>query len=70
VIIKEADLPLEVVILVIGGMAMPMTRVLLFPVYDGTIPYYSAISMPTHLHIATSDPGIHYRTQFSQPLQA
>ena len=39
-IFKEADLPLEVVILVIGGMAMLMTGVLLFPVYDGTLPYY------------------------------
>jgi len=39
-IFKEADLPPEVVILVIGGMAMLMTGVLLFPVYDGTLPYY------------------------------
>lgn len=37
---KEADLPLEVVILIIGGMAMLITGVLLFPVSDGTLPYY------------------------------
>lgn len=40
VIFKEADLPLEVVILIIGGMAMMMTGILLFPVYNGTLPYY------------------------------
>lgn len=39
-IFKEVDLQLEVVILVIGGMAMLMTGVLLFPVYDGRLPYY------------------------------
>lgn len=37
---KEADLPLEVVILIIGGMAMLITGVLLFPVSGGTLPYY------------------------------
>jgi hypothetical protein len=37
---KEADLPLEVVILIIGGMAMLITGVLLFPVSEGTLPYY------------------------------
>ncbi len=39
-IFKEADLPLDAVILVIGGMAMLITGVLLFPVYDGMLPYY------------------------------
>ncbi|MHC1696922.1 MAG: hypothetical protein AB9919_02415 [Geobacteraceae bacterium] len=39
-VLKEADLPLEVVILTIGGMAMLITGVLLFPVSDGTLPYY------------------------------
>lgn len=37
---KEADLPLEVVILMVGGMAMLITGVLLFPVSGGTLPYY------------------------------
>lgn len=37
---KEADLPLEVVILIIGGMAMLITGALLFLVADGTLPYY------------------------------
>jgi len=40
VVFKEADLPLEVVILIIGGMAMLITGALLFPVSDGTLPYY------------------------------
>jgi hypothetical protein len=40
VVFKEADLPLEVVILMVGGMAMLITGVLLFPVSDGTLPYY------------------------------
>ncbi len=40
VVFKEADLPLEVVILIIGGMAMLITGVLLFPVSGGTLPYY------------------------------
>lgn len=39
-IFKEADLPLEAVILVIGGMAMVITGILLFPVYYGALPYY------------------------------
>lgn len=39
-VFKESDLPLEVVILVIGGMAMLITGVLLFPVSDGSLPYY------------------------------
>ena len=39
-ILKEADLPLEVVILLIGGMALLITGILLFPVSDGTLPYY------------------------------
>jgi hypothetical protein len=40
VVFKEADLPLEVVILIIGGMAMLITGVLLFPVSYGSLPYY------------------------------
>ena len=40
VVFKEADLPLEVVILMVGGMAMLITGVLLFPVSSGTLPYY------------------------------
>ncbi len=39
-VFKEADLPLEVVILIIGGMAMLITGVLLFPVSYGMLPYY------------------------------
>ena len=39
-ILKDAALPLEVVILMIGGMAMLITGVLLFPVSSGTLPYY------------------------------
>jgi len=37
---KEAALPLEVVILLIGGMTMVITGVLLFPVSSGSLPYY------------------------------
>jgi len=37
---QEADLPLEVVILLIGGMALLITGVLLFPVSVGALPYY------------------------------
>ncbi|ABL64996.1 hypothetical protein [Chlorobium phaeobacteroides] len=37
---KEADLPLEVAILVICGMVMLITGGLLFPVSQGTLPYY------------------------------
>ena len=37
---KEADLPLETVILVIGGMAMPLAGILLFPVSAGSLPHY------------------------------
>lgn len=37
---KEADLPLEVVILLIGGMTMLITGILLFPVAAGSIPYF------------------------------
>ncbi|MRR59145.1 MAG: hypothetical protein EG824_13175 [Deltaproteobacteria bacterium] len=40
VVFKEADLPLEVVILIIGGMAMLITGAQLFRVSDGTLPYY------------------------------
>lgn len=37
---KEADLPLEVVILLIGGMTMLITGILLFPVATGSLPYF------------------------------
>jgi hypothetical protein len=39
-ILKEANLPLEVVILLIGGMTMLITGILLFPVSAGSLPYY------------------------------
>jgi hypothetical protein len=39
-ILKEADLPLEVVILLIAGIMMLITGVLLFPVSAGALPYY------------------------------
>ncbi len=37
---RKADLPLEVVILIIGGMTMLITGVLLFPVSVGALPFY------------------------------
>lgn len=37
---KEADLPLETVILVIGGMTMLIAGILLFPVSAGSLPHY------------------------------
>jgi hypothetical protein len=37
---REVDLPLEVVILLIAGMAMLITGVVLFPVSSGILPYY------------------------------
>jgi hypothetical protein len=39
-LLKEADLPLEVVILLIVGMTLLIAGVLLFPVSAGTLPYY------------------------------
>jgi hypothetical protein len=39
-IVKEADLPLEVVILLLAGMMLLIAGVLLFPVSAGTLPYY------------------------------
>jgi len=39
-ILKKADLPLEVVILLIAGIMMLITGVLLFPVSAGALPYY------------------------------
>lgn len=39
-ILREADLPLEVVILLIAGMMLLITGVLLFPVSAGALPYY------------------------------
>jgi len=38
--LKQADLSLEVVILLFAGMAMLILGLLLFPVYAGTLPYY------------------------------
>lgn len=40
VVFKQADLPLEVVILSIGGMAVLITGILLFPVSVGALPFY------------------------------
>lgn len=39
-IFKKAELPLEVVILLIAGMALLISGVLLFPVSAGALPYY------------------------------
>jgi len=39
-ILKETDLPFEVVILLIAGMTLLITGVLLFPVSSGALPYY------------------------------
>lgn len=39
-ILKEADLPLEAVILLIAGMTLLITGVLLFPVSTGALAYY------------------------------
>ncbi len=39
-LLEKADLPLEVVILLIAGMAMLITGALLFPVSTGVLPYY------------------------------
>jgi hypothetical protein len=39
-ILREADLPLEVVILLVAGMMLLITGVLLFPVSAGALPYY------------------------------
>jgi len=38
--LKEADLPLEVVILLIGGMAVLITGTLVVPVSGGALPFY------------------------------
>lgn len=38
--LKEADIPLETVILIIGGMAIAIAGALLFPVSAGILPYY------------------------------
>jgi hypothetical protein len=38
--VKDADLPLEVVILLVAGMMLLITGVLLFPVSAGELPYY------------------------------
>jgi len=39
-ILREADLPLETVILLIAGMTLLVCGVLLFPVSSGALPYY------------------------------
>lgn len=39
VVFQEADLPLEVAILLIAGMSLLITGVLLFPISLGTFPY-------------------------------
>ncbi len=40
VVLREADLPLEVVILLVAGMAFLIAGILLFPVSSGVLPYY------------------------------
>lgn len=40
VLLQEADLSFEVVILIIGGMTMVIVGFLLFPVHKGILPYY------------------------------
>ncbi|MCA1809776.1 MAG: hypothetical protein LC725_10060 [Lentisphaerae bacterium] len=40
-IFRKTDIPLEVVILLIAGMALLITGVLLFPVSSGALPYYA-----------------------------
>lgn len=39
-LLRKTDLPLEVVILLIAGMALLITGILLFPVSSGALPYY------------------------------
>ncbi|HQN01540.1 MAG TPA: hypothetical protein PLL36_10710, partial [Candidatus Hydrogenedentes bacterium] len=39
-IFKKADLPLEVVILLVGGMTLLISGALLFAVSAGVLPYY------------------------------
>ena len=39
-LLKKADIPLEVVILLITGMALLITGILLLPVSSGALPYY------------------------------
>ena len=39
-LLEKSELPLEVVILVIVGMALLITGTLLFPVSSGALPYY------------------------------
>jgi len=39
-IFKKADLPLEVMILSVAGMALLISGVLLFPISAGALPYY------------------------------
>ena len=37
---KKADIPIDIVILLIAGMTMVLSGLLLFPVYSGLLPYY------------------------------
>ena len=39
-LLKKVDIPLEVLILLIAGMALLITGILLFPVSSGALPYY------------------------------
>lgn len=39
-VFKGADLPLEVAVLLVAGVALVITGILLFPVYSGALPYY------------------------------
>ena len=40
-LLRQADLPLEVVILLVGGMALLISGALLFPASAGALPYYA-----------------------------
>ncbi len=40
-LLRQADLPLEVAILVVGGMALLISGALLFPASAGSLPYYA-----------------------------
>lgn len=37
---KKADIPIDLVILMIAGLTMVIAGLLLFPVYSGLLPYY------------------------------
>jgi hypothetical protein len=39
-LLRKTDIPFEIVILLIAGMALLITGILLFPVSSGALPYY------------------------------